>query len=112
MAKCIIVSGTRVCSDSPYRVNGGPKKNFPTLSRARSKARHAARKAITALKNDKKLGIQHKQQKLANDLLDTVLASHWSPRKTANARQIIDCVRLFLVDEVPITHGDFTLISY
>jgi len=106
MAKCVIFSGTRVCSGSPYRVNGRPAKPFPKLSKAARKARKPARDAISAL------DIPNAQRKLANNLLDAVLAVHWTLSKAGNAKDIEESVKLLLVDEVGNMHGDYTLISY
>lgn len=106
MAKCVIVSGTRICSGSPYRVNNGPKKPFPTLSAARAKQRRAARKAIQAL------ALNEKQEKLANDLMDVVFAVSWDADKAANAKDIVESVQLLLVNQVPRLRGKFTLIAY
>lgn len=106
MAKCVIVSSTRICTASPYRVNGKPKKNFPTLSARRKRDRLPARRAINAL------SVDPKQRKLANDLLDAVLAVSWDRDKAANAKDIVESVQLLLVDELPDTHHEFTLVAY
>jgi hypothetical protein len=106
MAKCVIFSGTRICSGSPYRVNSKRKKPFPSLTKAERKMRQPARDAINALP------IPPAQQKLATDLLDAVLAANWTATKTANAKDIRESVKLLLVDEVAKLQGEFTLIAY
>ncbi len=106
MAKCVIFSGTRICSGSPYRVNSRPKQPFPRLTRAERRRRQPARDAINAL------DIPVPQRKLANDLLDVVLAADWSGTKTSNSKDVRESVQLFLVDEVGKLQGKFTLIAY
>ena len=108
MSKCVIVGGTRVCSGSPfYRVNRDPAKiPFPRLTQRMRSNRRPARDEIN------KLAADPAQRKLANDLLDAVLAVHWTRAKTANARDILESVKLLLVDQLRNMHGDFTLVSY
>lgn len=108
MAKCIIVSGTRVCDGSPvYRVNGRKAtKRFPTLSKAEAKRLRPAAEAIL------ELGIDPDQAKLATALLQIVMAANWSATKTANAADIEQSVRLMLVDAIGALNGNFTLVAY
>lgn len=106
MAKCVIFSGTRICSGSPYRVNGRKAKPFPKLSDSERKRRKPARDAINAL------SYPPPQLKLANDLMDAVLAVNWSTDKTANAKDILESVQLLLVNEVEKLHGRYTLVAY
>ena len=106
MAKCVIFAGTRICSGSPYRVNSRPKQHFPNLTPAERKMRKPARDAIAAL------NVPAPQRKLANDLLDIVLAAAWTSTKTANAKDIRESVQLLLVNEVRNLQGEFTLIAY
>ena len=108
MAKCIIVSGVRVCDNSPtYRVNGGKKtKPFPTLSTSRKKGLQPIARSVQAL------DIDPAQAKLATALLHVVLAVKWNAAKTANATDIEQSVRLMLVNEIGKLDGQFTLIAY
>lgn len=106
MAKCVIFSGTRICSGSPYRVNGRATKDFPELTAKRSAMRMPVRRAINAF------NVPKAQRDLANALLDAVLAVRWTDTKTANANDIHESVRLLLVNEVADLEGEFTLISY
>ncbi len=108
MAKCIIVSGTRVCDGSPvYRVNGRKTtKRFPTLSPAEVKRLRPIAKAI------RELSINRSQAKLATALLQIVMAEHWSATKAANAADIEQSVRLMLVDAIGELNGNFTLVGY
>lgn len=106
MAKCVIFSGTRICSGSPYRVNGRKAKPFPKLTDAERKRRKPARDAINALP------YPPPQRKLANDLMDAVLAVNWSSDKSANAKDILESVQLLLVNEVDNLRGKFTLVAY
>jgi hypothetical protein len=106
MAKCVIFSGTRVCSGSPYRVNNKSPKQFPRLTKAMKAARLPARKVINALR------IPGDQKKLANNLLDAVLAVTWSNPKTKNAKDIHESVQLFLAEGVKDMKGHYALVSY
>jgi hypothetical protein len=109
MSKCVIVGGTRVCSGSPYyRVNRQPAKiPFPRLTAAERRRRMLARQAINDLR-----AYHPAQRKLARDLLDVVLAVDWNNAKTENAPNILESVKLLLVDQLRNMHGRFTLISY
>ncbi len=106
MSKCVFVGGTRVCSGSPYRVNGGARKAFPRLTGAARADRIPARGAIN------ELAANPAQRKLANDLLDAVLAAHWTAAKTDNAKDILETVKLLLVDELGRLRQHFSLVSY
>jgi len=108
MAKCIIVSGTRVCDGSPvYRVNGRKTtKRFPTLSQTELKRLHPVAKAIRGL------GVDPNQTKLATSLLQIVMAEKWNATKTANCADIEQSVRLMLVDAIGKLNGNFTLVAY
>lgn len=108
MAKCIIVSGTRVCDNSPaYRVNGGKvSRPFPILSKSRQKGLQPISRAVRAL------DVDPAQTKLATALLQVVLAVKWNAAKTANATDIEQSVRLMLVNEIGRLDGQFTLIAY
>jgi len=108
MSKCVIVGGTRVCSGSPfYRVNRDPAKiPFPRLTPRMRANRKPARDEINNLVADPA------QRKLARDLLDVVLAVDWNNAKTENAPNILESVKLLLVDQLRNMHGRFTLISY
>jgi hypothetical protein len=74
--------------------------------------RLAARRAITAM------AIDPKQEKLAKDLLDAVMAATWDKDKAANAKDILRTVQLMLLDPVPRipqtakNEGMFTVIGY
>lgn len=108
MAKCIIVSGTRVCEGSPaYRVNGRKAlKPFPKLSRAEQERLRPVVQAIRALRVDPN------QAKLATALLQAVMAVSWNATKTANCTDIEQSVKLMLVGEVGKLDGQFTLVAY
>ncbi len=108
MAKCIIVSGTRICDSSPrYRVNNRKiAKPFPTITKA-IKPRVAA-----IAKATRDLGVDPNQAKLATSLLHIVLAASWNATKTANIADIEQSVRLMLVDELGDLDGQFTLVAY
>jgi hypothetical protein len=108
MAKCIIVSGTRVCDGSPvYRVNGRKTtKRFPTLSKAELKRLHPVAKAI------QELGVDRSQAKLAIALFQIVMAENWNATKAGNAEDIEQSVRLMLVDAIGKLNGNFTLVAY
>lgn len=110
MAKCIIVSGTRVCDSSPvYRVNScSATKRFPTLTKAKA----AQPRIAAAMKAIRALGVDPNQSKLATSLLQIVLATPWNATKTANIADIEQSVRLMLVDEVGKLDGEFTLVAY
>lgn len=106
MAQCIFVGATRICSASPYRVNGQPARRFPKLSKAMRKARRPAHEVIDTLE------IPDEQKELAKDLMDAVLATNWGQNETANAGDIHKSVRLMLVNAVGKMNGKYTLVAY
>jgi hypothetical protein len=91
MAKCLIVSGTRVCDGSPvYRVNGRKaSKPFPKLSRAEKAELQPIGRAIRAVG-----GVDPDQAKLATALLQAVMAVNWDATRTANSADIEQSVKL------------------
>lgn len=108
MAKCIIVSGTRVCDGGAlYRVNSGSShKRFPKLAKTRE------RKLAPVIAALRSLGADPAQTKLATSLLQIVLAESWNDTKTANSKDIEQSVRLMLVKELGKLDGQFTLVAY
>lgn len=109
MAKCVIVSGTRVCEDSfkTYRVNGSKvSKPFGTLSKSEVAE---LRPIISAIRD---LGVDPAQSKLATALLQAVLATRWNSTKGDNSVDIEQTVKLLLVDEVGTLNGMFTVVAY
>lgn len=108
MAKCIIVSGTRVCDDGlSYRVNGGKTlKPYPRLTKAELAAVRPIRTAI------REFGVDPAQARLATALMQAVLAVPWDATRTANVNDIEQSVKLMLVRDVGKMDGLFTLIAY
>ncbi|PKL93463.1 MAG: hypothetical protein CVV20_03530 [Gemmatimonadetes bacterium HGW-Gemmatimonadetes-1] len=108
MAKCIIVSGTRVCDGGEaYRINNRSRgKRFPTLTKAN------LRRYAPIIKAVRQLGADPAQTKLATSLLQIVMAETWDSTKTANSRDIEQSVRLMLRSEVGKLDGEFTLVAY
>lgn len=108
MAKCIIVSGTRVCDGGEiYRVNSRKtSKRFPTLTKANQRRFAPITKAVRTL------GVDPAQTRLATSLLQIVMAESWDATKTANIKDIEQSVRLMLRSEVGKLDGEFTLVAY
>ncbi|MEP6590652.1 MAG: hypothetical protein ABJC19_05675 [Gemmatimonadota bacterium] len=109
MAKCVIVSGTRVCDDglTKYRASGGrASKRFPKLTKSQLAKLRPIRAAI------RKLGVDPAQTKLAMALAQAVLAASWGSTKAANSTDIEQSVKLLLLNEVGHLDGKFTLVAY
>lgn len=109
MAKCVIVSGTRVCEDGPakYRLSGArASKPFPRLSRAQKQALRPILASIRAM------GEPRGKADLIAELINIVTAVKWTGTHTANSADIEGVVRLLLADAVKKLDANFTLVAY
>lgn len=109
MAKCVIVSGTRICEDGPatYRVSGQrSSKPFAKLTKAQKVALRPVHQAIRAL------GATSGKEELLIALSEIVMAAKWSGNSTHNSPDIEGTVRLLLVSDLKKLDANFTLVAY